>query len=106
MTIFCKLCGQKLNSSKPDDKAQEDVMIQMGNHLSAHQDIAVAFAKELLLINKLFATYLLIKKFVRIPPEETAFLKSYEDSHDCLDDIFDFDTEEPPDDAHHVPTTG
>lgn len=90
MTIFCKLCGQKLDSTKPDTDAQKDVMIQMTNHLSAHQDMAVAFAKELTTINHLFATYLLIRKFVRIPPGEKALLKSYRESQDCLDQIFNF----------------
>lgn len=95
MTISCNICGQKFTSVRPAAEQQQDVLVQMTNHLGSHQEQAVSLAKDVRAVTQLMATYLLIKKYVRIPPEETALLANYEEMEDLLADVFEFDLVQP-----------
>jgi hypothetical protein len=86
MTIYCKICGQKFGSDKPD--CQKDVLTQMSNHLGNHQEQAVSLAKAVIQCSQLVATYLLIKRCVRIPPTEKELLQSVRENEACLIEIF------------------
>ena len=75
MTITCQLCGLKFESKLPANKAQSDVLAQMSTHLgAAHR----AEAEELATIIAATSTYLLISRYVDIPPAETELQKSFE----------------------------
>jgi hypothetical protein len=93
MTIFCKLCGHKIQSGQPPDEAQKDVLQQMTNHIQQHQDHAQRLAKTIMTASQLIATYMLIKKFVRIPPEEKQLLQSFDDAENCLLDMVGIEPE-------------
>lgn len=88
MTIFCKICGQKLNSTRPDAEQQKDVLTQMSNHIGSHQEQAVTLAKSIVQGSQLLATYLLLKKYVRIPPEEKELQISFQENEKILIEIF------------------
>lgn len=88
MTIFCKLCGYRIQSNEPPAKAQEDVLKQMSNHLAIHKPEAESLGALLVTSCQLLSTYLLIKKYVRIPDNETALLDSFDQNEMILIDLF------------------
>lgn len=75
MTISCKLCKHRIQSTKPDLDAQKEVLAMMANHLGKAHPTQNA---ELATFVALATTYLLVTDFVDIPPTETALLHSYE----------------------------
>ena len=87
-TIYCRICGHKIQSSQPGEEAQAHVLSQMTTHLGSHQEQAVRLAKDLVINHKLLATYLLIKRYVRIPEDEKELLQSFEMNESCLLDLF------------------
>ena len=88
MTIFCKICGHKIQSGKPAAEAQKDVLAQMSNHLGNHQAQAAELAKQIEVAKTLLALYLLMKKYVRIPNDESDLLNSYDQVEGNLIDLF------------------
>lgn len=85
MTIFCKLCHQGIRSAKPDLDAQSEVLEAMGTHLGAvHRKDAVELATLLTAIERLAATYLLVKDFVEIPVGEKALFESFAENQEAL----------------------
>jgi hypothetical protein len=88
MIIFCKICGQKFNSNRPEAEQQKDVLVQMANHLKSHQEQSVSLAIDVKNVIEAITTYLLIKDYIRIPPEEQQLLKSYHEMESCLVEIF------------------
>lgn len=94
MTIFCKICGHKVVSFKPDQEAQQDVILQMGHHLQIHKPESEDLKQGVLQATQLITTYLLIKRFVIIPITETALLRSFQENQDILRSVFVDDTQE------------
>lgn len=88
MTIFCKICGYRLHSNEPPAKAQEDVLKQMSNHLAIHKTEAEALGALLVTSCQLLSTYLLMKKYVRIPDSEKELLDSFDQNEMLLVDLF------------------
>ena len=64
------------------------MLIQMSNHMSHHQEQAVSLAQSIEACRFLVATYLLIKKYVRIPPEEKEMLANFQANEAILIEIF------------------
>lgn len=93
MTIYCKLCGHKIRSAKPDEEAQKHVLEQMSRHLGTHPDQAATLGKSIMTGSQLLATYLLIKHYVTIPQDETALLQSFEENERSLKSIFELESE-------------
>ena len=84
MTIACQICGLKLSSKLPPNKAQSDVLAQMSTHLgSAHPQEAAELATSIAATS----TYLLIRDYVNIPPAETELQKSFELNEKSLFEI-------------------
>jgi hypothetical protein len=93
MIIFCKICGHRILSPKPANEAQRDVLQQMSNHIGTHQDHAITLAKTVVAASQLLATYLLIKRYVRIPPEEKELLETFRENEESLIQIFGLELE-------------
>ena len=85
ITVYCKICGHKMQSAKSAAEAQRAVMEQVANHLITHPEQHGALAIHI----ALFTSWLLMHKHVRIPAEETALLESYNDAENCLLDLFE-----------------
>lgn len=92
MTIYCKICNRPIRSDKPD--AQADVLMQMGTHLQQHQEQSVRLKQSVLIGTQLLATYLLIKLYVRIPPEEKELIDSFDQNEEELIAIFGLESAE------------
>lgn len=92
MTIYCKICGQSIRSDKPD--AQADVLMQMGTHLKQHQEQSIRLKESIVMATQLLATYLLIKLYVRIPPEEKELLETFDQNEAELITIFGLEPSE------------
>ena len=93
MTIFCKICRRDFTSMKPDTEAAEtDVLEQMGNHLIAdHPAERAAMAETMGFVVRLLATYLMVKKHVRIPESELKLLESFDAKEARLMAIFELE---------------
>lgn len=103
MTIFCKICGTKIHSDLPaatanvleeiqpgqqPTNAQMDVLIKMSTHLGKHPQQAQSLAALIVVSRNLLSTYLLIKKYVRIPDNEKELLDSFDINEGALIDLF------------------
>ena len=75
MTIACKICGHKMHSQFPADKAQRHVLEQMTNHLGQRHQ---AEAQDLATIIAATSTYLLMRRYVEIPAQETELRESFQ----------------------------
>lgn len=86
MTIFCKICGQKFDSNT--DKAQAEVIELVTKHImSCHQEQAVALHTALVTAIPLTSVYL-VKKYIRVPPEEVQLLHNLQKDEMYLYEIF------------------
>ena len=89
MTIRCKLCQHELRSMVAGSKAQAHVMEQMTKHLvEQHKPEAT----ELSLIVAATSTYLLLRRYVDIPPDETELLHTFERNEQSLFEILEVDS--------------
>lgn len=89
MTIRCKLCQHELRSVIAGSKAQAHVMEQMTKHLvEQHKPEAT----ELSLIVAATSTYLLLRRYVDIPAEETELRKTYERNEQSIFEILEVDS--------------
>lgn len=93
MTIYCKICSHKIQSEKPEADAQKHVLEQMSKHLSRHPEQASTLAQSILTTSQLLATYMLIQRCVRIPPEEKALQESFDQNEQSLLEIFGLELE-------------
>lgn len=89
MTIYCKLCDFPIRSTQPESLAQSEVMETMTKHLVAsHQEQAVSLGADIGELQKLLSTYLLIKHYVRIPPDEDSFRTTFQANEESLLEMF------------------
>jgi hypothetical protein len=85
MTVFCQLCHHMFHSAKPDVEAQQDVLLQISQHLGGmHRAEAAGLAADIQMFGHLAATYLLMREFVTIPAAETALLESFKSNERAL----------------------
>lgn len=94
MTIYCKLCNHRVDSKKRlDAKSEEsDVLESLSRHLVArHVDEASLFKNDLESMPLLIATYLLIKRYVRIPAESKALQEHFDQNEQLILQFFDID---------------
>ena len=88
MTIACQVCGQIFTSQLPPNQAQSHVIAQMTKHLgAAHRQEA----EELATIIAATSTYLLISRYVDIPPAESELQKSFELNEKSLFELLGVD---------------
>lgn len=87
MTIFCKICGHRIRSERAEN-AEAHVLEQMSTHLGQHPKQAAALAEDLMGLSQMLATYLLITRYVRIPPDEAGLLESFQRNEQELVSIF------------------
>jgi len=72
--------------------AQGKVMKTMAEHLlSQHKKQAAALGEDIATLQMLLSTYLLIKHYVNIPPEEKTLLQSFHDNEQSLVNLFGFE---------------
>lgn len=90
MTIHCKLCGHTIQPRGPDATAAG--MEEMVRHLLSHHNRdAAALKQDIDTLHVLLASYLLIKNYVRIPPQETELQKHFGDLEQSLVNLFAFE---------------
>ena len=88
MTIKCRLCGLPLDSGLPAAQAQADLMQRMTEHLGRHKNEAAELAMLVELAPKLIASYLLLSRYVTIPPNETELWQTFRESERALLEVF------------------
>lgn len=86
MTIYCKLCNLPITSGLAlTTPESEQVMELMARHLVAkHKSAAVELKQEVDMLYPLFASYLLITRYVRVPPTASELLKAMEDGAQAI----------------------
>ena len=90
MTIHCKLCHFAIkNIGPPIQREIEQVMELMARHLvSKHKDKALTLKQDSTTLFLLLSTYLMITRYVDVPPTETVLLKAIEDGTQALLGLF------------------
>ena len=88
MTIFCRVCEHKFQSFKPGEEAIPVVLAEMAQHFGQHTKQAEKLGELVATSHQLIATYLLIKQYIRVLPEEKAFLDAYDKNEQMLIELF------------------
>lgn len=95
MTIYCRLCNQRVESKKdlaPGTSEESDCLQSLSRHLvSRHPKQALELKDELKDLDSLpllIATYLLIKHFANIPPESDSLQRHFEENEQLLLEMF------------------
>lgn len=90
MTIHCRLCDWPIKSLHPDLSAQSQVMKSMAEHLvKCHEKEARNLARDMVTLQMVITTYLMLKHYVRIPAEEGAMLQAFEENEQALINLFE-----------------
>lgn len=90
MTIRCKVCKCAITSiGPPHQRETEQVMELMARHLvSRHKDKALTLKQDSTTLYLLLSTYLMITRYVDVPPAETVLLKAIQDGTQALLTLF------------------
>lgn len=95
MTIYCKLCNHRVESKKDLDPAkseESDVLESLSRHLVArHPHESLALRTDLEALPLLIATYLLVKRYARIPVEAGALQQAFDQNEQAILELFDID---------------
>lgn len=90
MTVRCKLCKCAIKSiGPPTDNETAQVMELMTRHLvSRHRDKALTLKQDAETLFLLLTTYLMVARFVDVPPTETVLLQTIEAATQSLVSLF------------------
>ena len=89
MTIRCSICQHELRSMVAGPQAQAHVVEQMTKHLMEQHKPEAA---ELAMIVAATSTYLLLRRYVDIPPQETELLNTFERNEQSIFEILELDS--------------
>lgn len=86
MTIHCKICKHEVRSMVGGGNAQSHVLEQMTKHLTEQHKPE---ATELALIVAAMSTYLLLRRYVDIPVNETELRLTFERNEQSIFEILE-----------------